>query len=358
MPRIVTLDDIAKAAGLSRSTVSYALRNNPLASPETRLLVHDLAHKMGYKPNPLVSALMTHRRGSRKVEAQGVIAYLTGFGAGGQWKASPSFRRFFEGAQNRGSEIGFKVEEFALEPGKMSAERMSGILVARGIRGVIVAPLPSHHGAVDLAWDRFASAAIGYTLASPALHRAAFDHYHGMLLTMEKLASVSGRTIGFAFPEANVLRVDQIWRSVYLLYQAGLPVEARVPLFMPGPGDWTREAFMAWVERHRPDAIVCGEDSPRHWLMEANPRLARRTTWAMVNHPGNDATLCGVDQNHELVGAAALDLVFAQLLHNEIGVPANPKVVLVKGRWIDQGDSSAESLEASVGSERSARAEA
>jgi LacI family transcriptional regulator len=356
MSRIVTLDDIAKAAGLSRSTVSYALRNNPLASPATRALVHDLAHKMGYKPNPLVSALMTHRRGSREVEAQGVIAYLTSFGAGSQWKASPSFRRFFEGAQTRGREIGYKVEEFALEPGKMSAERMSDILSARGIRGVIVAPLPSHHGAVDLAWARFATAAIGYTLANPALHRAAFDHYHGMLMTMEKLASVSGRTIGFAFPEANVLRVDQIWKSVYLLYQSGLSPKDRVPLFMPGPGGWTREGFLAWVARFQPDAIVCGEDSPRHWLMEEDARLAQRTIWAMVNHPGNDSTLCGVDQNHELVGAAALDLVFAQLLHNEIGVPQNPKVVLVKGRWLDQGSSPAELPLATSSAERTSRA--
>jgi len=340
MPRIVTLDDIAKAAGLSRSTVSYALRNNPLASPQTRSHVQALAQKMGYTPNPLVSALMTHRRGSRQVEAQGVIAYVTSFGAGSQWKASPSFRRFFEGAQTRGSEIGYKVEEFALEQGKMSADRMSDILNARGIRGVIVAPLPSHHGVVNLAWNQFSSAAIGYTLSDPALHRATFDHYHGMLLTMEKLAAVKGRTIGFAFPEANVLRVDQIWRSVYLLYQAGIPTKEKVPLFMPGPGGWTRESFMAWAERHQPDAIVCGEDSPRHWLTEINPQLAQRTIWAMVNHPGNDASLCGVDQNHELVGAAALDLVFAQLLHNEIGVPANPKVVLVKGRWIDQAETS------------------
>jgi LacI family transcriptional regulator len=336
MSRTVTLDDIAKAAGLSRSTVSYALRNNPLASAETRAQVQALAQSMGYKPNPLVSALMTHRRGSRSIESQGVIAYLTSFGAGGRWKSSPSFLGYFRGAQARGAEIGYKVEEFALEPGRMSAARMSDILNARGIRGVLVAPLPSPQGAIELAWGNFCSAAIGYTLGAPILHRATFDHYHGMLLMMEKLTALGTRAVGFAFPEANVIRVDQIWRSVFLLYQANLPARQRVPLFMPGAGGWTREAFLSWVAKHEPDAIVCGEDSPREWLLEHDARKAQRIVWAVVNHPGGNPDVCGIDQNHELVGAAAIDLVFSQLLHNEVGIPHNPKLVLVRGRWVDR----------------------
>lgn len=54
-----SLATIAAAAGLSRNAVSLALRNSPEIAPSTRARVQALAEKMGYRPNPLVTALMS-----------------------------------------------------------------------------------------------------------------------------------------------------------------------------------------------------------------------------------------------------------------------------------------------------------
>jgi LacI family transcriptional regulator/LacI family repressor for deo operon, udp, cdd, tsx, nupC, and nupG len=57
----VSIADIAKAAGVSHSTVSRALRDSPLISPDVRRRIHALATEMGYTPNALAQSLQTRR---------------------------------------------------------------------------------------------------------------------------------------------------------------------------------------------------------------------------------------------------------------------------------------------------------
>lgn len=57
----ITIKDIAKALGVSPSTVSRALKNNPDISKETRNLVHQYAKDHNYQPNALALNLRTNK---------------------------------------------------------------------------------------------------------------------------------------------------------------------------------------------------------------------------------------------------------------------------------------------------------
>lgn len=57
----VTIKDIAKALGLSTSTVSRALRDSYEISQETKKLVLDYAQKINYHPNPIALSLKERR---------------------------------------------------------------------------------------------------------------------------------------------------------------------------------------------------------------------------------------------------------------------------------------------------------
>lgn len=57
----ITIKDIAKALGVSPSTVSRALKNNPDISLETREAIHKYAKEHNYKPNALALNLRTSR---------------------------------------------------------------------------------------------------------------------------------------------------------------------------------------------------------------------------------------------------------------------------------------------------------
>ena len=57
----ITIKDIAKALGLSTSTVSRALRDSHEISPETKRIVLEYAEKNNYQPNPIALSLKERR---------------------------------------------------------------------------------------------------------------------------------------------------------------------------------------------------------------------------------------------------------------------------------------------------------
>src|ERR1043166_4290510 len=58
---MVSIKDIARAAQVSHSTVSRALRDSPLVNPETRALIHRIAIEKGYTPSAVARSLVTRR---------------------------------------------------------------------------------------------------------------------------------------------------------------------------------------------------------------------------------------------------------------------------------------------------------
>ncbi|WP_040455544.1 LacI family DNA-binding transcriptional regulator [Kribbella catacumbae] len=66
-PGIVTLQDVATAAGVSRSTASRAFSRPDLLLPETVDRIHSIAHRMGYSLNHAARALSTGRFGNLAV---------------------------------------------------------------------------------------------------------------------------------------------------------------------------------------------------------------------------------------------------------------------------------------------------
>ena len=59
--RAVSIQDIARDAGVSHSTVSRSLHDSPLISPEVRLRIQQLAQAMGYTPNAVAQSLKGKR---------------------------------------------------------------------------------------------------------------------------------------------------------------------------------------------------------------------------------------------------------------------------------------------------------
>ena len=61
----MTLREIAKLAGVSRSTVSRVINNQPGVRPQTRERVLQIIKEYGYEPDPVARSLSFQR--ARKV---------------------------------------------------------------------------------------------------------------------------------------------------------------------------------------------------------------------------------------------------------------------------------------------------
>jgi LacI family transcriptional regulator/LacI family repressor for deo operon, udp, cdd, tsx, nupC, and nupG len=59
--RKISIEDIARRAGVSHSTVSRALRDSPLISPKVREEIKQLAREMSYVPNSIAQSLLSSR---------------------------------------------------------------------------------------------------------------------------------------------------------------------------------------------------------------------------------------------------------------------------------------------------------
>ena len=120
----VTIKDIAKALGLSTSTVSRALRDSYEISPETKKLVLEYAEKINYHPNPI--ALSLKERRSRSI---GIIVSEI---------ANSFFSQTIDGVESIAYDNGYNV---IITQSRESFEREAinlNYLTSRSIDGLVV----------------------------------------------------------------------------------------------------------------------------------------------------------------------------------------------------------------------------
>ena len=75
---MVTMEDVAKAANVSRATVSRVLSNHPSIKMETRSHVMYWVKKLGYEPNQVAQSLAGNRTNIIGVLFSGLSERLTG----------------------------------------------------------------------------------------------------------------------------------------------------------------------------------------------------------------------------------------------------------------------------------------
>jgi hypothetical protein len=325
---------VAAAAGVSVMTVSLALRHDPSISPPTRRRVHAAAERLGYRVNPLVSVLMAGLRGwhPRGRDAH-VIAYVESFSANATVQSRSTLGRFRLGAAERAAAHGYRLEQFQLGSSGLTEVRLEQVLTARGIRGVVFAPFPATGSTLAQSWVHHAMAAVGFSLAQPPVHRAVNHQIHSIRLAIRELQALGYRRIGLVMSRHEDARVEHNWLSSILLTQheqAG--TDRSLPLLLEDRIELGR--LLAWLKRHRPEVVLSTEPGLPPLLRRASANGLGRIGFAHLHLTSDLEGCAGIDQNNERVGAAAVDLVVEQLHSNSYGFPANPKTVLIEGRWV------------------------
>jgi len=326
-----TLRAIAQVAGVSHVTVSLALRNDPRLTVATGQRVRGVARRLGYVPDPRVAELMGSLRLGRMGAPTTEIAFLSFKHPVYGVKDSPTAQRFFRGAEARAKQLGFRLERFVIDADSLTEERVSAILRARAIRGVLIAPLPKDVGALKLEWGRLAVVAFGHSLADPRVHRVSAHHAHTMRLALCELESRGYRRCGVYLREGLNARVDDAWLAMYYYHwHTSHPGVAPIPPLIAET--WKRAQFESWFRAHRPDAVVTIQLPALEWLQALAP-VPRAAGFAHLDWSEEMGDVAGIDQQSERVGAAGLEQVAAQLLQHEYGIPNNQKTIWSEGVW-------------------------
>ena len=333
--RQITLKEVAQKAGVSIMTASRALRNQANVTQVTREKVQKAATQLNYRPNPLVSALMSYRRASRVIRDTLTVAFLTNFPRRDGWRTLRINQDFFDGAAQACMRHGYKLEEFWLRESDMTARRLSSILYSRNINGILVAPLPVALGHIRLDWPNFSAVALGYSLAWPRLHRAVNHQFRSIRTALRRLRKLGYHKVGLALRSSIDERVEHHYTGGFLVDQQRIPVAYRIPLHLVPDREWTEKSFHKWFSKYRPEVVVSHHEEVLDWLARMKVRVPQDCGFIHLNLPDDSGELAGIYQNGPEVGAAAADFLVAMLQRNESGIPELAHTILVEGTWID-----------------------
>ncbi len=329
--------DIARAAGVTQAAVSMALRGDPSIPEETRRRIHAAAEAVGYRPNAYVSTLMAHIRSGRQPRDKGCIAIVSDAKNESDWLWGDTTLMQYAGIVERARQTGFHTECFYTDGNAALAAKIDRILYARGITGMILAT-PRKYQQVDLGpafqWSRYAIATIAYSWTTPAVDRVASHHKHSVETVFAQLALRGYKRPGMILPANAVEGVDSNWLAGYLVCQYRLPAAVRIPLHVGRPGSTTVSAFKSWLRKWKPDVLICLVGHEQEWLDQLGLRAPDDIGLVCLNRP-TDSRFSGIEERHETIGAAVLDIVAARIQHNEYGLPAQPKLILINGVWSD-----------------------
>ncbi|WP_025844658.1 LacI family DNA-binding transcriptional regulator [Paenibacillus ehimensis] len=126
---MVTIKDIAKAAGVSVTTVSRALNGYDDVNEDTRQKIKDIAQGLGYSPNMAARSLI-----SKKTKTLGLLlSNVT--------RASSKDNIAFEilcGMNDRAGELDYDLVLFSTTPQKQKIKSYKTLCQERGVDGVII----------------------------------------------------------------------------------------------------------------------------------------------------------------------------------------------------------------------------
>ncbi|MBW4565076.1 MAG: LacI family transcriptional regulator [Mojavia pulchra JT2-VF2] len=211
--RKISIEDIARKAGVSHTTVSRALRDSPLISPQVREEIKKIAREMNYVPNAIAQSLQTQRTNTIGVVVTSI--------------ADPFYAEVVEGIEQVARSAGLSVlltashrdfEEEIAAIDNFHRRRVDGILVTdsriskhdRAQVGQIAVPTVLINSQTEEQPEMF--------------HSVTIDDFLGARLAVEHLISLGHTSIGYIGvgdrSKSNQLRLEGYQMA---LSEAGLP---------------------------------------------------------------------------------------------------------------------------------------
>jgi DNA-binding LacI/PurR family transcriptional regulator len=332
VPKRITQSDIAAKLGLTKATVSLALRDDRRISAPTRERVRRAAEELGYRPDPVLSALARDRWAGHEQGEGSCLIYLVD-------RRSPNFRqhaRFQPGARAQAEHRGYRLEVFdvAAVGGPAGTAR---VLRNRGIRGVLIPQLApvSEPGIQEMDTSDFTVVCLGVGWQRLPYHAVIPDTFEATLRAWAEAKARGYRRIGGALGTHVPPAVeDPIRYGASLAAQRLLPAKERLPL-------WTdelhnRESFLRWMKEVRPDVVIGFGHILQTWLIEAGVRVPQEVAISSVLvGPTDTRRLSGSSAMVPQLGAAGVDLLISSMHHNEWGRPERAHRLVLPVDWVE-----------------------
>ena len=328
---MTTIRQIAEKAGVSKSTVSLALKRDSRCSAKTIEKIEMVAKEMGYRPNPLVKANMANMRmGAHRKNIQSILAYFYDTSRGSHYELES-----FKGASKRAEELGFALEAFAYNEPGLSPKRLLQILRSRNVQGILIGETPLPIESIEFNWDEFAVATIGYTLHNPCVDRIGYDHVENMNQLYDDLLRRGYQRVGLAVRSDFDNRITHSPIASYLRFQFEQSLSEPLQVYVESK-NWKRASFLKWFRANKPDCIVTVGNEIGKWLAHAKIRIPEDvgvfSIWGNLKE--EELSFSHFNVSIEQLARTTIDVISDQLNSNSRGVPQQRRSILISGEIV------------------------
>ncbi len=325
-------------------TVSRCLKGHPGHRLETRNRVQAAAERLGYRPNPLLTALVQQRRARRHHVGSQTSAATIAVLVRPCLVATPGSHaeRILAGVFRQAQQLGYGIDVIDFDNDAASTSHLTRIIRARGISGAILFPMAQAGSKLAIETEFLAGACIGFSCVEPDLHRVSPHQFQAFQLALRQIGKAGYRRVGLTLCRDTNERVLQQYIGAYLAFGGAgqTPLECVSPLVVENYENAPRWAqrFRQWLKSEQPEVVISPDVELHERITNMGIHFPRDLSFVSLNrhgHPSDGGPVAGVDQNWEPVGSSAVDLVTGQLNRNERGAPPEPKLVHVRPRWVD-----------------------
>jgi DNA-binding LacI/PurR family transcriptional regulator len=331
--------DVARAAGVSKNTVSLALRNDPQIPLATRERVEKAANRLGYQRNQAVGELMARLRRSGQPGHQATLALVNANRNPDAFTRHPTIPSYVEGCRRRARSLGYTLDQFFMHDPAMTGEALSRIFAARSIRGVVLVGLMDENQlppSILPVMKRLPCVVTGVRTRDPALSFACVDHHMLALQAVEHALTLGYRRPALVLDGVIDELVNGRFTAGYMIGQRRIPRANRIPPFYRvKEARQNPDVFCQWMKKAKPDVIFTLYTVVRQWLEENGWRVPRDVGLIQLEWRPAQPGWAGMHQHNDVVGEAAIEMLDGLLHRGESGEPAFPRATLIGPTWVD-----------------------
>jgi len=333
--RRVTLKDIAKQAGVHYTTVSLALRGHPRIPAKTRDRICKLANKMGYQPDPILSALSAYRTRHLPKRSVHNLAFVVDAYSETRWKERGPWLAMFEGARSKAEAMSFSLDPFFVGEGGLNSQGLERILEARGVTGILFAGLRNAKPKLKLDWKQFSVVQIDDSVRIPRFHTVTHHLNHASRKAVETVLKKGYRRLGLILAKDNEKRLDYHLLSGYLTSRTLHPKMADIPPLIDSL-EGIEKGLASWMKEHQVEVVMSDYN---YWLMEALTekgfKIPEQVQFVSLDRQAAFEDMAGTNLNHRQVAERAVEMLVGHIQAFIRGVPERPGITMMDPDWVE-----------------------
>jgi LacI family transcriptional regulator len=333
----ITMADVAREGRVHQTTISLALRNDPRLPDTTRLRLRALAEKMGYRPDPMLSALNFYRTSRDAAKTQPTMAFIMRSRANFPAERCFAVDQFLKGCRRAAERLGYRLVTFQIEKNHAEGARMVRILRSRGIWGIIIGALDAGISELPMNWEHFSCICIESQHLGLSLHTVANNQSGSTRIAVRRLFELGYRKIGLAVGEIEETSLGKPFTTGYLIeVHEHRGLHGVPPLLLHSDDSAaTAEGLGAWVRNHKIDALLSNWSNIPELLAKAGLRIPHDVGVATLDYNPHRGAFAGILQSHEVVGERSVEALALMMKTNQTGLISLPNTTLVNGVWQD-----------------------